>query len=101
MDVEYFPTTTAKGGIKKPSSTLSHEIHNIVNEVADEGAGGQLSDKYYSILQRKRREVDYYLQAILLRLDRQNQTQDEIERINVLADERLKTIKLFLSKFNQ
>ena len=99
MDLDYIPATTAKGTVKIPKSQLSQEIHKVVDEVADEGAGGLVSDRYYSILQRKRREVDYYLQAFLLRLDKENQTKADAEQLHVKADERLRTIQRFLQKY--
>jgi hypothetical protein len=99
IDLQYVPTTTAKGTVKIPKGQLSHEIHKVVDEVADEGAGGLISDRYYSILERKRREVDYFLQAFLLRLDRETQSEADVERLHVKADERLRTIQRFLQKY--
>jgi hypothetical protein len=99
MDLDYIPTTTAKGTVKAPKSQISQELHKVVDEVADDEAGGLISDRYYSILQRKRREIDYYLQVFLLRLDRENQTQEDTENLQVKADERLRTIQRFLQKY--
>lgn len=99
MDLEYIPTTTPKGTVRAPKSQISQQLHRVVDEVADDGAGGLISDRYYSILQRKRREVDYYLQVFLLRLDRENQTKQDTEKLQVKADERLRTIQRFLKKY--